>query len=213
MVLQQVLQQVSRRSSAPPAPTSRPGWSGWYAQQAGGGIHAVNAVDAELRRLGLGRSPAAAAELPAVGFRRASLQALGNNCPPSTEGRLGLRPDELARLPTITWDESHPVKECCCCFSTFSAGSRLAVLPCSPLHVFHHGCVAEWLARHNSCPVCRAATSRNSLVGAEDVWSSGDAAHDPRGDEWSQTNRNPPPAPSHRAPPRHPDARREDESP
>jgi hypothetical protein len=46
---------------------------------------------------------------------------------------------------------------CVICLEEFMAGDELGALPCSQKHIFHRGCVAEWLGRSNACPLCRRA--------------------------------------------------------
>ena len=47
--------------------------------------------------------------------------------------------------------------ECAVCRDAFEEGHRATRMPCSARHVFHAACVAEWLERNDSCPMCRAA--------------------------------------------------------
>ena len=47
--------------------------------------------------------------------------------------------------------------ECAVCRDAFEVGHRATRMPCSARHVFHAACVAEWLERNDSCPMCRAA--------------------------------------------------------
>jgi len=35
--------------------------------------------------------------------------------------------------------------------------TQVVKMPCSKAHVFCRECVAEWLARDDSCPMCRVA--------------------------------------------------------
>jgi hypothetical protein len=46
---------------------------------------------------------------------------------------------------------------CVICLEDFMAGDELGALPCSQKHIFHRGCVSEWLGRSNACPLCRRA--------------------------------------------------------
>lgn len=46
--------------------------------------------------------------------------------------------------------------ECPVCISEFSKGDVIAELKCG--HIFHKDCVAEWVKKHPTCPVCRAST-------------------------------------------------------
>ena len=41
------------------------------------------------------------------------------------------------------------------CLEDFQDGVEVAVMPCSGQHEFHPGCVANWLRRSNTCPICR----------------------------------------------------------
>ena len=45
---------------------------------------------------------------------------------------------------------------CAVCLAEFEHGDAVAQLPCSPLHVFHAGCVWPWLRRERRCPLCVA---------------------------------------------------------
>ena len=71
----------------------------------------------------------------------------------------GLSPEELKQLlcvdaasePTVT----HTAGEDNCPICLESSGPlAMAVLPCR--HAFHIDCAVPWLARCNSCPICRA---------------------------------------------------------
>jgi hypothetical protein len=43
---------------------------------------------------------------------------------------------------------------CAVCLSEYEPGDTVAVLPCSPLHAFHKGCVVPWLKTQKRCPLC-----------------------------------------------------------
>ncbi|KAL6995098.1 RING-type E3 ubiquitin transferase [Sarracenia purpurea var. burkii] len=43
--------------------------------------------------------------------------------------------------------------QCTICLEKFSVGSEIARMPCS--HVYHRGCIVQWLMRRNSCPLCQ----------------------------------------------------------
>lgn len=48
---------------------------------------------------------------------------------------------------------SGSVDRCAVCFEDFCHGSEVARMPCS--HVYHGGCIVEWLKTSNLCPLCR----------------------------------------------------------
>ena len=50
-----------------------------------------------------------------------------------------------------------PERECPICRDDFIVGAKVIKMPCSRSHVFHKTCVAEWLERDDSCPMCRSA--------------------------------------------------------
>lgn len=84
----------------------------------------------------------------------AAQQAQGSsarNGPPPASSRL------LAKLIpiTVTADDLLEVtnKECVVCLGEQLIGDPAAKLPCG--HLFHVGCVQQWLERHCTCPVCR----------------------------------------------------------
>jgi hypothetical protein len=44
---------------------------------------------------------------------------------------------------------------CAICLCCYEVGETVSVLPnCS--HVYHDGCVVEWIRRSGKCPLCRA---------------------------------------------------------
>jgi hypothetical protein len=43
--------------------------------------------------------------------------------------------------------------ECAICLQDLLVGAEAAKLPCS--HVYHGGCIVQWLDRSNQCPLCR----------------------------------------------------------
>lgn len=53
--------------------------------------------------------------------------------------------------------------ECCICLSHFRNNQMLIGLPCSSKHYFHHDCIADWLQRHNSCPMCKMKIDVNNI--------------------------------------------------
>nr|GMC69990.1 probable E3 ubiquitin-protein ligase RHY1A [Ipomoea batatas] len=68
----------------------------------------------------------------------------------------------------LSWDEINGLKQerfkngtateeeslmCSICLEEFSTGVKITPLPCS--HTFHHNCIASWLQKHASCPLCR----------------------------------------------------------
>lgn len=44
--------------------------------------------------------------------------------------------------------------KCTICLTDFALHDRLRLLPCS--HVYHVDCVADWLAKRKTCPICLA---------------------------------------------------------
>ncbi|XP_019179277.1 PREDICTED: probable E3 ubiquitin-protein ligase RHY1A [Ipomoea nil] len=62
---------------------------------------------------------------------------------------------EINGLKKEEFKSSGAEKEACCsiCLEEFSAGVNVRPLPCS--HSFHHSCIAKWLEKHATCPLCR----------------------------------------------------------
>lgn len=52
----------------------------------------------------------------------------------------------------VDYDEDK-VPCCVVCVEDFGDGVEVSKLACG--HMYHEGCIGEWLGRHNTCPVCR----------------------------------------------------------
>ncbi len=87
----------------------------------------------EISRRGGEGAVAAAVPPPATGASEAAIQAL-----PS----VGLTTEGVAAEP-----------ECAICNEDFEVGELVTELGCK--HHYHRHCIADWLQRQNSCPVCR----------------------------------------------------------
>lgn len=61
----------------------------------------------------------------------------------------------IAALPTIKITQTHlqADPECPVCKEEFELRADAKMMPCH--HIYHPDCIVPWLARHNSCPVCR----------------------------------------------------------
>ncbi|KAL6906082.1 hypothetical protein ACP4OV_003683 [Aristida adscensionis] len=46
---------------------------------------------------------------------------------------------------------------CAVCLEDFEEGEEVSAMPCSRGHEFHSICIAKWLGRSNTCPLCRHA--------------------------------------------------------
>lgn len=63
--------------------------------------------------------------------------------------RIGL----IQHLPTETYlDTNKGARECVICMLDFVYQDSLRYLPC--MHVYHQGCIDDWLMRSFTCPSC-----------------------------------------------------------
>lgn len=77
----------------------------------------------------------------------------------------GVPPTSNAAVTGLEKRVFHPTVEaerdgnrgCAICLDDFVDGVEVAVVPCSGGHQFHPGCIASWLGRSNTCPLCRHA--------------------------------------------------------
>lgn len=69
---------------------------------------------------------------------------------------------EIERLPTKSYVSSHSAgkTQCQICFSDYSEGEQLRMLPC--LHDYHVQCIDRWLTKNVTCPICRADISQST---------------------------------------------------
>lgn len=56
----------------------------------------------------------------------------------------------------ITESEIAQHLECPICLSEFESGAIVSELKCG--HMYHHDCIAPWVKKHPTCPVCRSST-------------------------------------------------------
>jgi hypothetical protein len=86
-----------------------------------------------------------------------SLQTSNAGPPPVEEGLLtDLEAVEISRQH-IKDDRS----TCTICQEAMPLGSRATALPCE--HLYCMECIAEWLKRNRSCPICREEVTRDSV--------------------------------------------------
>lgn len=79
------------------------------------------------------------------------------------EERNLIRPDPMEGLTIGTFADvaGSVVKEsedfCCCfCLEVFAEIDDVTELKCDSRHIFHTSCLRTWVAKSQSCPVCRA---------------------------------------------------------
>ena len=105
----------------------------------------------------------AEATLAAEGEGRAGERVLARALAGPPARRERVHPPLASRTRTL--DDARDVEalgagaggECPICRDAFAVGARVVAMPCSHRHVFHRACVAEWLERDDSCPLCRSA--------------------------------------------------------
>ena len=69
--------------------------------------------------------------------------------PPASAATLANLPVQPARADELSGENS----TCRVCLEALSEGDEVAKLPCG--HVYHPGCVKDWLIKHCTCPNCR----------------------------------------------------------
>lgn len=76
--------------------------------------------------------------------------------------RRGLFEDTLTQVESFDWPppagDANTQTTCMVCLAEFEDGEPCRRLPCR--HVFHTGCVDEWLRRCTDCPICKANVDR-----------------------------------------------------
>lgn len=55
-----------------------------------------------------------------------------------------------------SWRRPSAKDECCICLESYNVGETI----CAPIttecnHVFHEGCILQWVKNHDKCPLCR----------------------------------------------------------
>ena len=52
---------------------------------------------------------------------------------------------------------------CVICMCEFEIGDKISTLPCA--HVFHTECIADWIKREPTCPICKFTITLQSIIG------------------------------------------------
>ena len=65
--------------------------------------------------------------------------------------------ERTVTLRTLENVEALGESECPICREDYAAGDRVIKMPCAHTHVFHRECVARWLRKDDSCPLCRSS--------------------------------------------------------
>ena len=52
-----------------------------------------------------------------------------------------------------TEEEGNLLNECSICLERFVKGDKYIVINCG--HLYHEKCIKEWIAKENTCPLCR----------------------------------------------------------
>ncbi|XP_037410175.1 RING-H2 finger protein ATL32-like [Triticum dicoccoides] len=98
----------------------------------------------------------------------------------SSEGSLhkeGLNAAEIAALPLVSYRDvrQHRIGasgvdplECAVCLMEFGDDDCLRLLPACP-HAFHPECIGLWLAKHVTCPLCRASVLDPPVLDPEEL--------------------------------------------
>ncbi|KAJ8374040.1 hypothetical protein SKAU_G00046200 [Synaphobranchus kaupii] len=71
---------------------------------------------------------------------------------------------EIQRLPTKAFNPAYSAgkTECQICFSSYTEGEQLRMLPC--LHDYHVQCIDRWLKESATCPICRIDVSEGGCL-------------------------------------------------
>jgi len=73
---------------------------------------------------------------------------------PNNYGPAPASEEAINKLEQVQYNaEGAEIKCCPVCQEDYNHGENLVRLPCK--HEYHNDCVKPWLAKHNSCPMCR----------------------------------------------------------
>ncbi|KAG7454503.1 hypothetical protein MATL_G00260340 [Megalops atlanticus] len=90
-----------------------------------------------------------------LAFEESQGSAMAKNC---------LSQREIQRLPTKAFNPAYSAgkTECQICFSNYTEGEELRMLPC--LHDYHVQCIDRWLKESATCPICRVDVSGSGCL-------------------------------------------------
>ena len=67
--------------------------------------------------------------------------------------KIGLSESDIQRIPKVTIGTESAEELCCVCLQPFEADTQAKQLPACG-HLFHSGCIDEWLDKKKTCPLC-----------------------------------------------------------
>jgi hypothetical protein len=73
--------------------------------------------------------------------------------------------------------------DCSICMEEINGQTGQALLSCG--HVYHIGCVARWLSKHDSCPYCRHIASDKERISESDTETDSDSQHDDEAESYT----------------------------
>ena len=68
---------------------------------------------------------------------------------------------QIKSLPQLPYDEDRfrERKICTICMDEFRDKVAVTYLPCDPTHYFHTHCIAYWLCKETTCPICKVVVN------------------------------------------------------
>lgn len=115
----------------------------------------------ETGRTGRSLTAAPSSQHDGVAAANSSPASLPRNAshPPTVSKTKQLFPWSICELKPTCCSRDLAGRDCPCCLMAITEGSKVLSFPCPGNHLFHAGCLTEWLrigGRKFTCPVCRA---------------------------------------------------------
>lgn len=63
--------------------------------------------------------------------------------------------DKDKKLFSEVSERGKEMDACIICTEQFTDDAEVSELACNDKHIFHTGCISEWMKKSTTCPVCR----------------------------------------------------------